>query len=176
MPLKWLTFISLVWILATFTLMSTLFNWQICLQRIAESFMLLHGLLIFNCDLLKAYQQLVKLCVWVLYCSAKQQQDFICSFSGGKKDIVLEKGREKHKFVIVFHRKVSCRESQTLLQLYSAGVKFVVIFLSIFTSLQRKAITSVVNSWYLNKKKMHFCLLHFHMCYKILDLEEKEVV
>jgi len=41
----------------------------------------------------------------------------------GKEDIILEKGREKHKFVIVFHRKVSCKESQTLLQIYFGGMK-----------------------------------------------------
>lgn len=43
----------------------------------------------------------------------------------GKEDIVLEKGREKHNFVIVFYSKVSCKESQALLQIYYGGMKFI---------------------------------------------------
>lgn len=44
---------------------------------------------------------------------------------GGKEDIVLKKGRENHKFVTVFHRKISCKELQALLQMYFGGMKFI---------------------------------------------------
>lgn len=43
----------------------------------------------------------------------------------GKEDIVLEKGREKNNFVIDFYSKVSCKESQALLQIYFGGMKFI---------------------------------------------------
>lgn len=39
-----------------------------------------------------------------------------------------------------------------------------VIILSIFTSLQRKAINLIGNYGYLKQDKIRFCLLHFQMC------------
>lgn len=36
----------------------------------------------------------------------------------GNEDIVLKKGRENQEFVTVFHHKVSCKESQALLQIH----------------------------------------------------------
>lgn len=67
-------------------------------------------------------------------------------FFFGEEDIVLERGREKHAFVIDFHHKLFLqRTTGTTVNRLCRYEIHEVISLSTFTSLQRKTIKSTGN-------------------------------
>lgn len=93
----------------------------------------------------------------------------LCSFFRGEGEYCLRERTEKNINLLEFSikkkkKKVLERITGFAENLFWRYEIHEVIILSIFTSLQRKAINLIGNYGYLKQDKIRFCLLHFQMC------------